>query len=41
MTMTHRQRAIAAIRGERPDRVPFIGRMDLWYAYNFNRGTLP
>ncbi len=41
MTMTHRQRAVAAIRGERPDRVPFIGRMDLWYAYNFNRGTLP
>ena len=41
MTMTHRQRAIAAIRGERPDRVPFIGRMDLWYAYNFHRGTLP
>lgn len=41
MVMTHRQRAIAAIRGEKPDRIPFIGRMDLWYAYNYNRGTLP
>lgn len=39
--MTHRQRAIAAIRGEKVDRIPFIGRMDLWYAYNRNRGTLP
>ncbi len=39
--MTPRQRAIAAIRGEHPDRIPFIGRMDLWYYYNYNRGTLP
>src|SRR5512133_2875883 len=39
--MTHRHRAIAAIRGEKPDRLPFVGRMDLWYAYNSNRGTLP
>lgn len=41
MAMTHRQRAIAAIRGQKPDRIPFIGRMDLWHAYNYNRGTLP
>lgn len=41
MAMTHRQRAVAAIKGQKPDRIPFIGRMDLWYAYNHNRGTLP
>ena len=39
--MTHRQRAVAAIRGEAVDRIPFIARMDLWYNYNHNRGTLP
>lgn len=39
--MTHRQRAVAAIRGEPVDRVPFIARMDLWYNYAKNRGTLP
>jgi Uroporphyrinogen decarboxylase (URO-D) len=41
MPMTQRQRAVSAIRGEPPDRIPFIGRMDLWYNYNHNRGTLP
>jgi len=41
MAMTHRQRALAAIRGEPVDRLPFIARMDLWYNYNYNRGTLP
>ena len=39
--MIHRQRAIAAIRGEPLDRIPFIARMDLWYNYNYNGGTLP
>lgn len=41
MAMSHRQRAVAAIRGDRPDRIPFIGRMDLWYNHNYHRGTLP
>ncbi|MHB1133080.1 MAG: uroporphyrinogen decarboxylase family protein [Chloroflexota bacterium] len=41
MSMTHRQRAVAAIRGEAVDHIPFIGRMELWYNYNCNRGTLP
>ncbi len=40
-SMTHRQRAVAAIRGEPVDHLPFIGRMELWYNYNHNRGTLP
>lgn len=39
--MTHRQRAIAAIRGEPVDQIPFIAPMDLWYNHNLHRGTLP
>ena len=39
--MNHRDRALAAMRGEPVDRVPFIARMDLWYGYHHNRGTLP
>lgn len=41
MAMSQRQRAVAAIRGQPVDRIPFIGRMDLWYEHNRNRGTLP
>ena len=39
--MTHRQRAVAAMRGQTPDRLPFIGRMDLWYDYAKAGGHLP
>ncbi len=39
--MTHKQRALAAIRGEQHDRLPFIGRMDLWHTYHANQRTLP
>ena len=39
--MNHRDRALAAMRGEPVDRVPFIARMDLWYSYHRNAGTLP
>ncbi len=39
--MTHRQRAMAALRGETVDRIPFIGRMELWFNYARNRGELP
>jgi uroporphyrinogen-III decarboxylase len=39
--MTHRDRALAAMRGEPVDRMPFIARMDLWYGFHHNRGTLP
>ena len=39
--MTHRQRALAALRGQRPDRVPFIGRMELWYNHAKATGRLP
>jgi len=39
--MTHRDRALAAMRGEPVDRIPFIARMDLWYGFHHSRGTLP
>ena len=38
---TERRRALAAMRGEGVERVPFVARMDLWYNYARNRGTLP
>ena len=39
--MNHRDRALAAMRGHPVDRIPFIGRMDLWYTFHRNGGTLP
>lgn len=39
--MNHRDRALAAMRGEPVDRIPFIARMDLWYLFHRNQGTLP
>lgn len=38
---THRERILAAIRAEPVDRVPWVPRLDLWYAANRSRGTLP
>lgn len=29
------------MRGEPVDRIPFIARMELWYGFHRNRGTLP
>ena len=39
--MSIRSDAVKALRGEMPDRIPFIARMDLWYNYHKNLGTLP
>ena len=39
--MDHRERALAAMRGERVDHIPFIARMDLWYSFHKNQDTLP
>jgi uroporphyrinogen-III decarboxylase len=39
--MNHRDRALAAMRGEPVDHIPFIARMDLWYSFHKNQGTLP
>jgi hypothetical protein len=34
-------RVLAVLRGERPDRIPFISRMELWYSCHARAGTLP
>lgn len=39
--MTHRQRMLAAIRGEPADRVTWAPRLDLWFRANKLAGTLP
>jgi len=39
--MTNRERLLAIMSGERPDRVPWIPRLSIWYAAHELRGTLP
>ncbi len=39
--MNHRDLALAAMRGEAVDHIPFIARMDLWHSYHQKLGTLP
>ena len=39
--MTHRQRILMAMRGEMPDILPYVPRIDLWYNANSAAGTLP
>ena len=39
--MTHRERMLRAARGEWPDRIPWVPRIDLWHNANALRGTLP
>ncbi len=39
--MTHKQRVLAAIKGEPADRLEFCSRIELWYNYHAAQGTLP
>ncbi len=39
--MTDKQRLLAACRGEVPDRLPWVPRLDLWYQARRRAGTLP
>jgi uroporphyrinogen-III decarboxylase len=39
--VNHRDSALAVMRGEPVDRIPFIARMELWYLFHRNQGTLP
>src|SRR5208337_1618025 len=39
--ITHKQRMLAAFRGEQVDRLPFAPRLELWYLANSTSGTLP
>jgi methylmalonyl-CoA mutase cobalamin-binding domain/chain len=38
---THKERILAAMRGEMADVIPFVPRLDLWWLANVSRGTLP
>ena len=39
--MTHKERIVKAARGEMPDLLPYLPRIDLWYAANARAGSLP
>ncbi|MCC7355278.1 MAG: hypothetical protein IT330_16155 [Anaerolineae bacterium] len=39
--MSVRSNALKALRGQQPDYIPFLPRMDLWYNYHKGYGTLP
>jgi len=39
--MTHRERILMAARGEMPDVLPYVPRIDLWYNANSHFNTLP
>jgi len=39
--MTHRQRILMAAKGEMPEILPYVPRIDLWYNANSLAGTLP
>src|ERR1039457_6184254 len=39
--MTHRERILTAIRGEVPDRMPWVPRLEFWYRGCARQGTLP
>ena len=39
--MTKKERILMAMRGETPDKLPYVPRFDLWYNANSYRGTLP
>lgn len=41
MAMTERERFDAVVRGELPDKLPWVARMALWYTYHKGKGSLP
>jgi uroporphyrinogen-III decarboxylase len=39
--MNNRQRILAAIRGDKPDRLPFVPRLEFWYRARLRNQSLP
>lgn len=39
--MSHRERLLAVLGGERPDRIPFVDRLEMWHRVRVMNGTLP
>ncbi len=40
-TRNIRQRVLSVLKGEKPDRLPFVDRLELWYASHTLHGTVP
>ena len=41
MTMTEREKQLAALNGDSPDRIPWMPRLEIWYTARYLTGTLP
>ena len=39
--MTHRERILTAIRGETPDHIPWVPRLEFWYRARLRTGNMP
>lgn len=39
--MNHRERVLAAIRGDVPDRIPWVPRLEFWHRARLRRGNMP
>jgi len=39
--MTAKERVTAVLKGERPDRLPFVDRIELWHRRHENSDTMP
>src|SRR5271157_3654145 len=39
--MTERERILAAIRGDIPDRMPWVPRLEFWYRARVRKGAMP
>ncbi len=39
--MNERERVLAVLRGQRPDRVPWVAKLQLWYNARLATGTMP
>lgn len=39
--MNERERVLAVLRRQRPDRIPWVARLELWYNARLATGTMP
>jgi hypothetical protein len=39
--MTMRERVLSVLQGRKPDRIPFIDRLDFWYKHHVYQSTMP
>ena len=41
MGMNEREKQLAVLEGRTPDKIPFMPRLEIWYAARYLAGTLP